>query len=58
LVATADFQVYYNAARCHASLEGYTPLMFDDKQKVAPANLNRVRWLSHCRDLAYLSVAA
>ena len=24
----ADFQAYYNAARSHASLEGYTPLGF------------------------------
>jgi hypothetical protein len=24
----AEFQAYYNAARCHASLDGHTPLSF------------------------------
>jgi hypothetical protein len=54
----ADFQAYYNAARCHASLEGYTPLTFDGKQKVDPAKLNRIRWVSHCCGLVQLPVAA
>ena len=54
----ADFQAYYNAARCHASLEGYTPLTFVDKHTVAVADLNEVRWVSHCRDLVQLPVAA
>jgi putative transposase len=42
-----EFQVYYNAARSHASLEGYTPLTFATKQRAAPADLNQVRWRSH-----------
>jgi hypothetical protein len=54
----ADFQAYYNAARCHASLEGYTPLTFVDRHKVAGADLNQVRWVSHCRDLVQLPLAA
>jgi len=54
----ADFQVYYNAARSHASLEGHTPLTFAGGRTVARAELNNVRWVSHCRDLVQLPVAA
>jgi hypothetical protein len=53
-----DFQAYYNAARSHASLEGHTPLTFAGGRTVTPADLNNVRWVSHCRDLAQLPVAA
>jgi putative transposase len=35
----ADFQTYYNAARSHASLEGYTPLTFAGGHTVAHAEL-------------------
>src|SRR6266850_1066872 len=54
----AEFQAYYNAARGHASLEGYTPLTFVDKHAVAPADLSHVRWVSHRRELVQLPVAA
>jgi transposase InsO family protein len=54
----AEFQAYYNAARSHASLEGYTPLTFADRHAVAPADLSHVRWVSHCRGLVQLPVAA
>ena len=54
----AECQTYYNAARCHASLEGRTPLTFADRDTVAPADLNQVRWVSHCRNLVQLPVAA
>ena len=54
----ADFQVYDNAARSHASLEGHTPLTFAGGHTVARAELNHVRWVSHCRDLVQLPVAA
>ena len=54
----AEFQAYYNAARCHASLEGHTPLTFASGHTVAPADLSHVRWVSHCRDLVQLPVAA
>jgi putative transposase len=53
-----EFQVYYNAARSHASLDGRTPLTFASGQTVAPADLGHVRWVSHCRDLVRLPVAA
>jgi len=55
----AEFQVYYNAARCHASLEGHTPMTFASGHTVPPADLRNVRWVSsHCRDLVQLPVAA
>jgi hypothetical protein len=54
----AEFQVYYNAARSHASLEGHTPLTFAGTHTVAAADLNQVRWVSYCRDLVQLPVAA
>jgi putative transposase len=50
----AEFQDYYNAARSHASLDGHTPLTFAGKPSPMPANLNQVRWVSYCRDLAQL----
>ncbi|MGH9418983.1 MAG: integrase core domain-containing protein [Thermoanaerobaculia bacterium] len=52
----AEFQAYYNAARSHASLEGFTPLTFADKQTIPPAGLSHVRWISHCRGLVGLEL--
>jgi transposase InsO family protein len=54
----AEFQVYYNAARGHASLEGHPPLTFAGGPAVARAELDNVRWVSHCRDLVQLPAAA
>jgi hypothetical protein len=54
----AEFQVYYNAARSHSSLDGRTPLTFAGGHTAAPADLSHVRWVSHCRDLVQLPVAA
>jgi Integrase core domain len=54
----ADFQAYYNAARSHASLEGHTPLTFAGGHTAGRAELNNVRWVSHCRNLVQLPVAA
>ena len=54
----ADFQAYYNAARNHASLQGHTPLTFAAGHRMAAADLNNVRWVSHCRDLVQFPVAA
>ncbi len=54
----ADFQTSYNAARSHASLQGHTPSTFAGGHRVAAADLNNVRWVSHCRDLVQLPVAA
>jgi hypothetical protein len=55
----SDFQTYFNAARSYASLEGHTPFTFaNTRRTVAHADLNHVRWVSHCRDLVQLPVAA
>ena len=54
----ADSPTYYNAARSHAALEGHTPLTFAGGPAVARVELNNVRWVSHCRDLVQLPVAA
>ena len=43
----ADFQAYYNAARSHASLEGYTPLGFAGERTAARAEFNRDRQGGH-----------
>ena len=53
----ADFQAYYNAARSHASLEDHAPLAFAGGHTMARAQLNNMRWVSHCRDLVQLPVA-
>jgi transposase InsO family protein len=53
-----EFQAYYNEARCQASLDGHTLLTFASGRKVVPADLNCVRWVSHCRGLVQLPVAA
>ena len=37
--------------RSHASLKGHTPLTFASGHMAARAELNNVRWVSHCRDL-------
>ena len=54
----ADFQTYYNAARSHASLAGNTPSGVTGGSPIARADLNRVRWVAHCRGLVQLPVAA
>ena len=54
----ADFQASDNEVRSHASLRGHTPLTFAGGRTVARAELNNVRWVSHCRDFVQLPVAA
>ncbi len=54
----ADCQAYYNATRIHASLAGNTPLGVAVGSTVAHADLNDVRWASHCRGLVQLPMAA
>ena len=54
----AEFQAYYNAARCHPSLDGLTPLTFAGHHRIPTADLNHVRWVSYCRDLVQLPAAA
>ena len=43
---------YANAARSH------TPLGFAGTHTLTPAELDNVRWVSHCRGLVQLPVAA
>jgi transposase InsO family protein len=54
----AEFQSYYNGTRSHASLDGYTPLRFADRRLVASADLTNVQWMSYCRSLVQLPLAA
>ena len=55
----AEFRVYYNEARGHASLDGQPPLDFAvGRTDGAHAELNQVRWVAHCRGLVQLPVAA
>ena len=54
----ADFQSYYSAARSHASLAGITPLDVTAGCPIARTELDRVRWVSHCRGLVQLPTAA
>ena len=53
-----DFQASDNEVRSHASLKGHTPSTFVGGHTVAHAELNNVRWVSHCRDLVQLPMAA
>ena len=53
-----DVWPYYNEVRSHASLKGRTPSIFVGGHMVARAELNNVHWVSHCRDLVQLPVAA
>ena len=54
----SDFRQYYNAARVHASLAGNTLLGVTVGETVKRAELNDVRWVSHCRGLVQLPMAA
>ena len=54
----SDFQAYYNAERVHASLAGNTPLGVTVGETVKRAELDDVRWASHCRGLVQLPMAA
>lgn len=49
MILERKFQIYYNAARRHASLEGDTPLAFASGHTLVPADLKHVRWVCHCR---------
>ena len=55
----ADFTTYYNGSRSHASLAGNTPLgIAAGQQPVHSAELDHVCWVSHCRGLVQLPMAA
>ena len=51
-----DFQASDNEVRSHASLKGHTPSTFVGGHMVARAELNNVRWVSHCRRLLSCTV--
>ena len=53
-----EFQMYYNVARSHESLDGRTPVTFVGEHAVTHADLHDVRRVSHCRQLVRLPVAA
>ena len=50
-----DYPTYYNEHRCHAGLDGPTPV---DSGSERIAALNDYRWKKHCRGLFQLPVAA
>ena len=55
----ADFATYYNKSRSHASLAGNTPLGIAAGQQPVPSvEFDHVRWVSHCRGLVQLPMAA
>ncbi len=55
----ADFATYYNRSRSHASLAGNTPLGIAAGQQPVPSvEFDHVRWVSHCRGLVQLPMAA
>jgi hypothetical protein len=39
-------------------MDSHTPLAFATGHRAVPADLNDVRWVSHCRDLVQLPIAA
>ena len=47
----SDFQAYYNAERVHASLAGNAPLGVAAGEIVKRAEVDDVRWASHCHGL-------
>ncbi len=54
----ADFPAYYNSAWVHTGLDGHTPSGFASGHPGARAELNKVRWISHCRGFVQLPMAA
>ena len=54
----AEFQAYYNAAPCHASLDGLTSLTFAGKHRIPTADLIVYGGSPNCRDLVQLPAAA
>ena len=53
-----DFTAYYNSVRSHASLDGRTPSGIASGRPAERAELDNVRWVSHCRGLVQLPTAA
>ena len=53
-----SFQLYFNNARIHASLDGKTPVEISGDVVTHPATLCNYTWEKHCGDLYELPVAA
>jgi len=54
----AEFQLYYNDERVHASLCGATPVEFGGDAPCKRVNLSDFAWKKHCRGLVELPLAA
>jgi hypothetical protein len=54
----AEFRCISQCGTLPRVIEGHTPMTFDSGHTVPPADLHNVRWVSHCRDLVQLPVAA
>ena len=54
----SEFQAYYNVERVHASLGGKTPSSVAGGKTGRRAEFNGVCWVSHCRGLVQLPMAA
>jgi len=52
------FRQYYSAHRVHTALDGITPSESSGKTTFHCAALNNFHWISHCRGLYHLPVAA
>ncbi len=46
-----EYKEYYNGYRCHAALEGETPLSISGNNVLGNANIDDYQWKSHCRGL-------
>jgi hypothetical protein len=53
-----EFHHYYNTHRVHTSLESNTPLETCGKSSIRRADLNHLRWKSHCSGLYQLPLVA
>ena len=53
----SEFQAYYNLERVHASLCGKTPSSVAGGETIKQAEVNDLRWVSHCHDLVQLPMA-
>lgn len=54
----AEFQVFYNTHRVHASLDGQTPARRAGQRASLPISIEHYGWQSHCRGLFHTPVPA
>ncbi|MGB5472863.1 MAG: integrase core domain-containing protein [Gammaproteobacteria bacterium] len=53
-----NFRQYYNAHRVHNPLDGNTPSKISGEAIIHRADLNKLSWKSHCRELYQVPAAA